>query len=69
MLSKALQDTADGLGENRDERHVGIVLLRVRKEQGWRITKGRQGERKRRGITIKCRETKHNDTVSQEKLE
>lgn len=47
MLAKALQDTADGLGENRDGRHVGIVLLRVGKQQGWRMTRGRQGERKR----------------------
>lgn len=63
MLSKALEDTADGLGEKRDGRHVGIVLLGAGKEQGWRTTKGRQGERKKRGVAIKRQETKHNDTM------
>lgn len=63
MSSKALEDTADGLGEKRDERRVGIVLLGVRKEQGWRMTKGRCGERKKRGIAIKRQESKHNDSM------
>lgn len=47
MLARALQGAADGLRENRDGRHVGIVLLRVGKQQGWRMTRRRRGERRR----------------------
>jgi len=41
----ALQHTADGLGEYRREGHVGIVLLRARKKQGWGKARGRKGDR------------------------
>jgi len=46
---------------------VGILLLRARKDQGWRMTRGRKRERKKRGITMKQRETEYNDTGKREK--
>lgn len=64
MLAVVLQDTAEGPGENRKACGNSVAL-----ERGWRMTRGRQGERKETGITMKWQETKHNDTMWQEKLE
>lgn len=48
---------------------MGIVLLRARMKHGWKMTRGRQGKRKKRGITMKWQGTKHNDPVYQGTLE